>query len=157
MVLPFCSWYWQFRTETQKKKLASDEIITLVNWFGHVDLLARKGQATLRSGHKPVVFCFIIVVVLFCFLKNYNKTQKCYRVLDKCPCSRFPDTHRYSFPPSVHHGSTGSEDNGETGGASYDLGWLQHTYYSRNGECVHNQKCAVFSKTGKMGKPGMKR
>lgn len=36
-----------------EKKLASEEIITLVNKFGHVDLLARKGRVTLRFSHKP--------------------------------------------------------------------------------------------------------
>lgn len=59
-------------------------------------------------------------------------------------------THRFLFPPHVHHGRTGSENNGW---ASYDLGWLQHTY-SRNGDCVRNWKCAVSSKTGEVGEVG---
>lgn len=50
-----------------------------------------------------------------CFLWNYNKTQKCYRirvVKIKSRCSCFPDTHRFFFSPHVHHGRTGSENDG---------------------------------------------
>lgn len=55
-------------------------------------------------------FCFIIVVLfVFCKIRTKLrsvtlKKQKVYVAVSQ--------THRFLFPPHVHHGRTGSENNG---------------------------------------------